>query len=86
MVKFKEMNKNKKDNDKNMDRKEYLNEYKSEFNEIKSEADKLIATNNYDPILFYGIILCYLNFYDYESFSSIMNELYRKKQLIYLRF
>ena len=79
LVKFRDMNKNKKDNDKNMDRKPYLNEYKCEFNEIKTEADKLIATNSYDSILFYGIILCYLNFYDYESFSSIINELLSKK-------
>lgn len=77
--KFKEMNKNKKDNDKNIDRKKYLNEYKPEFNEIKTEAVKLIANNDYFHILFYGILFCYLNFYDYESLSWIINDLFTKK-------
>ena len=58
MKKFKEMNKNPKDNEKNMDRKSYLKEYKSKFNTIISEVDKLINENNYNKIQFYGIILC----------------------------
>ena len=79
LEKFKEMNTIPKDNEKNMDRKSYLKEYISEFQTIKSEADKLIDNNNYSTIEFYGIILCYFNFYDYQTFSSIINELFNKK-------
>ena len=75
MEKFNEINKNPKDNDKNMDRKSYLKEYKSDFNTIKSKADKLIEDNKYNIIDFYGIILSYLNFYDYDNFNSIINDL-----------
>ncbi len=79
LEKFKEMNKNQKDNQKNMDRKSYLKNYKSEFNTIKCQADKLIDNNNYNTIEFYGILVCYFNFYDYKNFNSIVNELYEKK-------
>ena len=76
---FKKVNENPKDNEKNMDRKIYLKDYLSKFNSIKSEADKIIENNNYNNIEFYGIILCYLNYYDYENFISVVNELYDKK-------
>ena len=79
LEKFKEMNKNHKDNQKNMDRKSYLKKYISEFNTIKCQADKLIDNNNYNTIEFYGILLSYFNFYDYKNFTSIVNELYGKK-------
>ena len=79
LEKFKEMNKNHKDNQKNMDRKSYLKKYISEFNTIKCQADKLIDNNNYNTIEFYGILLRYFNFYDYKNFTSIVNELYGKK-------
>ena len=75
---FKKSNENQKDIDKNMDRKECLKDYSSKFNSIKSEAEEIIKNNNYDPIQFYGILLCYLNYYDYENFTSIVNELYKK--------
>ena len=78
LEKFKEMNKNQEDNQKNMDRKSYLKKYISEFNTIKCQADKLIDNNNYNIIEFYGILLCYFNFYDYKNFTSIVNELYAK--------
>ena len=80
MKRFKEMNKSPKDNEKNMDRKSYLGEkeYKSEFNTIISDADNLIE-KKYNTVQFYGIILSYLNYYDYDNFSSIINELFIKK-------
>jgi hypothetical protein len=77
--KFREINKNPKDNEKNMDRKSYMKNYKSEFKTIISEADELIKKNNYNTIEFYGIILCFLNYFDYENFSSIINELFSNK-------
>ena len=76
---FKKINENPKDNEKNMDRKSFLKDYSSKFKSIKSEADTIIENNNYNFIEFYGIVLCYLNYYDYQNFSSIINELYNKQ-------
>ena len=76
---FKKINQNPKDMEKNKDRKIRLKDYISKFNSIKSEADKIIENNNYNCIEFYGVVLCYLNCYDYESFISVVNELYNKK-------
>ena len=72
---FKEMNLDEKKNEKNMDRKLILEKHKLIFNTIISEANNY----NYDTIEFYGIILCYLNFYDYNNFSKIINELLNNK-------
>ena len=58
---FKEINTNSKENAKNMDRSNILKNYTSIFKEIKSEADKIIETNDYNFVEFYGIILSYLN-------------------------
>ena len=55
---FKDMNKNPKDNEKNMDRKTYLKNYTEEFNEILSKADSF----DYDKIEFNGLLLCYFNY------------------------
>lgn len=79
METFRKMNENPKDIEKNKDRKANLKDYTSIFKEIKSEADKLIDANNYSTIDFYGIILCYLHYYDYENFSIILKELSTKK-------
>ena len=68
----------------NMDRNAYLSNYTSQFNIIVSEAEKLIKDNDYKEIQFYGIILCYLNFYDEENFSKLINDLYMdKSELLY---
>ena len=72
---FKKMNENPKDNEKNMDRKSFLKDYNSKFKSILSEANELIKNNGYNLIEFYGIILCYLNYYDYETFASVINDL-----------
>ena len=76
---FKEMNNDPKQSDKNIDRKAYLKDYTSKFNDIISESDKLVSDNKYDPIAFYGVMLCYLNYYDYKNFISLMNDLFEKK-------
>ena len=81
LKKFRDMNGVPKDNEKNMDRKEYLNQYTSKFIQIKSEAEKLINNNGYESIEFYGILLCYLNFYAYKDFLSLFDELSDKKEL-----
>ena len=71
MKKFKEMNLHQKDNEKNMDRESFLEKNKSIFNSIISEA----GSYNYNTVEFYGVILCYLSFYDKDNFSKIINEL-----------
>jgi len=75
---FNKMNKDKK-NEKNMDRKEELNAYLSKFSNISSEADKIIKNKGYNPIHFYGIIFCYLNYYDYKNFKKYLQKLYDEK-------
>jgi len=66
-----------KKNEKNLYRTECLNNYISAFSNISSEADNLIQNNGYDAIKFYGIILCYLNYCDYENFKKYFIKLYR---------
>ena len=77
--KFKEMNGSSIYKEKNRDRKPYLKKYVSEFNEIASKAKQIISNHNYNKIQFYGIILCYLNFYNHDKFLSILNELFTKE-------
>ena len=76
---FRKMNEDPKDSGKNMDRKSFLGDYLPDFKEIASKADKLIEDNKYNIIEFYGIILCYLNSYDYNYFSSIVKDLFKNK-------
>ena len=83
---FKKFNQNPKDNEKNMDRKPFLKDYTSKFKTIISEADTIIENNNYNLIDFYGIVLSYLNYYDKEEFSKIINELYSNSQKNYMIF
>jgi len=55
-----------------------LKDFTSKFHEIIFEADKLIENNNYNKIEFYGIILCYLNFYNHKDFSIMIDDLFNK--------
>ena len=75
LEKFKEMNINQKYDENNMDRESFLEKYMKIFNKIISET----GNYNYDIVEFYGVILCYLNFYDYDNFSNIINELFKSK-------
>jgi len=79
MEKFREMCQSQKDNEKNMDRKKNLQKHISTFDTIKSEANKLIEENNYKAIEFYGIIFCYLNYYNIKNFSLLISDLFEKK-------
>ena len=83
MGKFHEMNinKNEKSND-NMDRGINLEVYTTNFVNIVSEADKLIKNNDYNAIQFYGIILIYLNYYDYDNFTKYIDLLFKEKMEI----
>ena len=84
MEKFKEANINIKENENNMDINKDLEKYKSFFTLISLEADNIIKNNGYDPIQFYSIILCYLNYYDYGTFLKMFNILYiQNKNILY---
>ena len=74
---FKKMNKENK-NEKNMDRNEDLSNYLSIISKILSESDKVIKKNKYNPINFYGILLSYLNYYDYENFKKYFTNIYKE--------
>jgi hypothetical protein len=73
---FYEINKDIK-NEKIMDKNEGLKHYISTFSNISSQAENLIENNDYDIVQFYGIILCYLNNYDYENFKKYFIKLYK---------
>ena len=68
-----------KNHEKDLNKKENLNNYITIFSNISSEADNLIRNNGYDSIQFYGIILCYLNYFDYENFKKYFIKLYRNE-------
>ncbi len=79
MDQFHKMNKEKK-NEKNMDRNKSLFDYVSTFSNICSNAENITKTNGYNPINFYGVILCYLNYYDYENFEKYLKKLYENSR------
>ena len=80
MNSFRKINENPKFSGKKMDRKPFLENYLTNFNDIATKANKLIEENKYNIIEFYGIILCYLNSYDYDNFSSIIKELFTNNE------
>ena len=54
------------------------------FNNIYSNAKNLIEENKYNPISFYGILFCYLRFYDKENFSKIIKDFsIENEQILY---
>ena len=75
---FYEINKDKR-NEQNLDRKESLKDFIPIYSNISSEAENLIKNNAYDSIQFYGIILSFLNYYDYENFKKYFIKLYKDK-------
>ena len=67
----------------NMDRKANLKDYTSVFHNNLEKAkvnENVTEINNmqYNTVDFYGIILCYLNYYDKGKFSEVIDELSRK--------
>ena len=82
MKRFRKMNENPKENEKNMDRKQYLfkEEYIKKFSKVLSEANSIISDNKYKKVDFYGIILCYLNNYDYDKFTFVLNDFQKKNK------
>ena len=62
---------NEREND---DRDKYLDKYLTDFKNIYSNAEKILKENEYNPIHFYGILFCYLNYYDKNNFPKIIKE------------
>ena len=60
--------------EKNNDRIDDLKKYLKSFKDILSNAPDILNENNYNPIHFYGILFCYLHFYDEKNFPKIINE------------
>ncbi len=61
---------------------EDLKIFKEDIFTISEEAENLITNFSYEPINFYGLILCYFNNYDYENFISLFNILYNNHKEI----
>ena len=84
LQKFYDMNikilKDKKENNPNSDREENLGDkFNSLMVKIATESESLISSNGYNPIHFYGLLLCYLNFYDYTTFEKCVDKLNSKE-------
>jgi hypothetical protein len=63
----------------NIDRDNELgDQFNSIMARIESESDSLINSNKYNPIHFYGVILAYFNYYDYNTFVNCFNKLYKE--------
>ena len=76
--------KGKKELSINADRDDNLREkFNSIMTKIESESEQIIENNRYNPIHFYGVILSYFNYYDYNIFKNCFNKLY-KDNPIYL--
>ena len=45
-----------------------------EIIDIYSNADEIIKQNEYNPVYFYGILFCYLHYYDEDKFPIMIKE------------
>ena len=78
---FTEMN-IKNENEKNLDRYDKLEKYISTINKIASNANTIIEKNGYKAEEFYGIIFCYLNYYDNDNFKKYFKDIYKSNSKI----
>ena len=58
----------------NMDREKDLNKDLKSFQDIYSNGKEILEKNNYNPIYFYGILFCFLNYYDKNNFPKMIEE------------
>ena len=58
----------------NNDKIDDLENHLKSLNDILSNARYILDENNYNPIQFYGILFCYLHFYDENNFPKIIEE------------
>ena len=60
--------------EENKDRINDLKNNLNSFKEIYSKAKDIIEVKKYNPIHFYGILFCYLHYYDKGDFPNIIEE------------
>jgi hypothetical protein len=60
--------------EENNDRLNDLKNNLKSFQEIYSKAKDIIEKNNYNPIHFYGVLFCYLHYYDKANFPNIIED------------
>ena len=60
--------------EENNDKIDDLKNHLKSFNDILSNARDILDENNYNPIHFYGILFCYLHFYDENNFPKKIEE------------
>jgi len=60
--------------DENTDKVTDLRKEVKSFNNIYSNARNILEENNYNPIYFYGVLFCYLHFYDKANFPKMIEE------------
>ena len=66
----------------NKDKEKYLITYLEEFKHIYGNAKEIIDENKYNPIYFYGILFCYLHYYDKENFAIMIKEFSKENSYI----
>ena len=65
---------NKINAEENTDRVNDLKKELKTFQHIYSESGDILEKNNYNPIHFYGVIFCYLHYYDKNKFPQMIEE------------
>ena len=60
----------------NNDKIDDLKKNLKSFKDIFSNAHDIINENNYNPVYFYGVLFCYLHFYDANNFPKIIEEFF----------
>ena len=60
----------------NGDRDKDLAEHLETFKQILSNSENIIQKSGYEPIKFYGILFCYLSYYNANEFPKIIKNFY----------
>ena len=60
--------------EENNDKIDDLKKNLKSFKDILSNAHEIIDENNYNSVHFYGVLFCYLHFYDANNFPKIIEE------------
>ena len=63
----------------NKDREVDLKKGLTTFKKIFSKSEDIIKKNKYNPIYFYGILLCYLHYYDNDNFLEVLDKFSQRK-------
>ena len=56
----------------NSDRPKDIAKYLDDFTTVFTNSDDLVKNNKYDEIQFYGLLFCYLAYYDKEKFPKLI--------------